>query len=41
MSSRLRDEVDLDSLIGEIVSVVDQTVQPSHLALWLPAESAR
>lgn len=34
-SSRLRDQVDLDSLCAELVSVVGTTMQPAHASLWL------
>ena len=34
-SARLRDEVDLDTLSAELLSVVDQTVQPITASLWL------
>jgi hypothetical protein len=34
-SGRLREEVDLDSLTGELVAVVDDTMQPTHASLWL------
>jgi hypothetical protein len=32
---RLRDQVDLDALQGELLAVVDQTVQPVGASLWL------
>jgi hypothetical protein len=34
-SVRLRDQVDLDTLSAELLSVVDQTVQPTQASLWL------
>ena len=34
-SARLRDEVDLDTLSSELLSVVDQTMQPTTASLWL------
>ena len=36
-SSRLRDQVDLESLKEEIVGVVGETVQPAHVSVWLRA----
>jgi hypothetical protein len=35
VSGRLRDQVDLDTLTGELLAVVDQTMQPSQASLWL------
>jgi hypothetical protein len=41
-SSRLRSEIDLESLTGELLHLVDETVQPSQSMLWLrPAARAR
>jgi hypothetical protein len=34
-SARLREEVDLDSLTGELLAVVEQTMQPTRSWLWL------
>jgi hypothetical protein len=35
---RLREELDLDALRGEIASVVGETVQPAHVSVWLRSE---
>jgi hypothetical protein len=34
-STRLRDELDLDTLSAELLAVVEQTVQPTAASLWL------
>jgi hypothetical protein len=34
-STRLRDQIDLDTLSAELLAVVDQTVQPTRASLWL------
>jgi hypothetical protein len=36
-ATRLRDQVDLDSLQGDLLAVVDQTMQPTRASLWLRA----
>jgi hypothetical protein len=38
-SARLRDEVDLDTLTGELLAVVEQTMQPTRASLWLRPSS--
>ncbi len=35
LSMTLRDEVDLDKLSGALVQVVEETMQPAHVTLWL------
>jgi hypothetical protein len=37
---RLRDQVDLDALHGELLAVVDQTMQPTRASLWLRPRTA-
>ena len=34
-SGRLREEIDLDTLLAELTAVVDQTMQPTAVSLWL------
>ena len=36
-SARMRDEVDVDKLTGELVAVVEGAMQPAHASLWLLA----
>ena len=33
--SRLRDQVDLDTLVGEVLAVAERTMQPTRASLWL------
>jgi hypothetical protein len=33
--ARLREQVDLDTLTGEVLAVVDQTMAPTQASLWL------
>jgi hypothetical protein len=42
-STRLRDEIDLDTLSAELLAVVDQTMEPTRASLWLrpPVNRAR
>jgi peptidoglycan/LPS O-acetylase OafA/YrhL len=39
-SARLRQQVDLDTLTTELLEVVDQTMQPTHVSLWLGPRQA-
>jgi hypothetical protein len=39
--ARLRQQVDLDTLTAELLSVVDQTVQPTQASLWLRPPAAK
>jgi len=38
-SARLRDEVDIDSLTGDLLAVVQESMQPRSVLLWLRASS--
>jgi hypothetical protein len=40
-SARLRQQVDLDSLTGELLSLVEQTMQPTQVSLWLRPQTDR
>ena len=39
-SARLRDQIDLATLTGEVLAVVDQTMQPTRASLWLRPQTA-
>jgi hypothetical protein len=38
-STRLRQQVDLDNLTGELLAVIEQTMQPIQASLWLRPQS--
>jgi hypothetical protein len=41
-SATIRDEVDLNQLCAKLIEVVDETMQPAHISLWLRnTESSR
>ena len=35
-SERARDEVELEKLMADLIQVVDETLRPEHVILWLP-----
>ena len=39
-NARLREETDLNTLSGDVVGVVKDTMQPSHASLWLRSDTA-
>ena len=40
-SAKLRDETDLDTLNNHLVEVVKETMQPTHVSLWLRPDTPR
>jgi hypothetical protein len=34
-AARLKDEVDLDSVREDLTAVVQQTLEPAHLSVWV------
>jgi hypothetical protein len=40
-TTRLREQIDLDSLGAELMAVLGQTMQPQRLSLWLRPKEPR
>ncbi len=39
-AATVRDETDLDALTAELVRVIEETMQPEHVSIWLAPEAA-
>ncbi|MCC7354544.1 MAG: hypothetical protein IT330_12420 [Anaerolineae bacterium] len=40
-SATVRDETNLDNLTGELLAIVQETMQPEHVSLWVKAEGIK
>jgi hypothetical protein len=40
LSTKLRNETELDTLSGDVIGVVRETMQPEHVSVWLRPDTA-